>query len=246
MKLTPMQRETVEAVVSIFETGRLPTPAAYGTATLLADGAGISYGLHQATAHAGSLQSVIREYYARGGSLGESTLSAALEAADQSVGLSPARLQQRPRVFWLIGALATAGAEDARMQAAQRVVFERDYWVPALMQAADLRLVEPLTMLALYDLCIHSGSGRLALLRPLFPERPPSLGGGERPWTRALIRARHAWLGRSTSALVRATTYRTTELLRLATEERWDLARPIEVRRVEIRSRPTCLLSLLS
>lgn len=234
MNLTTVQRETIDQVVACFETGKPLTDASYSTVALLNDGAGISFGAHQATARAGSLAAVVREYYARGGALGGLSLHDALERVERSVGLSPARLHTRPDVAALMEALGSAGAEPA-MREAQRVVFDRLYWAPAYAQAVGLALVEPLSMLALYDLAIHSGPGRLDKLRPLFPEVPPSRGGAERAWATALVRARHAWLTGSSSGVVRATTYRTAEWLRLAAEGRWDLARPLAVRGVAIR-----------
>ncbi len=43
MTLTPAQKHAIDCVLSIFETGRIPTAASYATCTILADGAGISY-----------------------------------------------------------------------------------------------------------------------------------------------------------------------------------------------------------
>jgi chitosanase len=40
---------------------------------------------------------------------------------------------------------------------------------------------------------IHSGS-ILWLLRQKFSENPPSLGGKEKAWVSAYVKARHAWL----------------------------------------------------
>ncbi len=42
--VTDQQKRAIDSIISIFETGRVPTPAAYATCAVLKDGAGISYG----------------------------------------------------------------------------------------------------------------------------------------------------------------------------------------------------------
>jgi len=51
--ITAPQKHAIDCIISIFETGRVPTAAAYATCTILPDGAGISYGKHQSTDRAG-------------------------------------------------------------------------------------------------------------------------------------------------------------------------------------------------
>ena len=67
MTLTTSQKHAIDCVLSIFETGRTPTAASYATCTILADGAGISFGKHQCTDRAGSLDLVVKRYIALGG-----------------------------------------------------------------------------------------------------------------------------------------------------------------------------------
>jgi hypothetical protein len=231
MMLTTAQRDTIESVVSVFETGRLPGPDAYATTALLADGAGISYGIHQATAASGSLVAVVRTYYGLGGGLGDWTVDEALRGVLMSVGRSPELVP--PRVLETMSRLREAG-EDSRMVAAQNQVFEVQYWAPALRQCAELRLTLPLSALALYDLAIHSGLGRLAMLRRQFPEMPPSKGGAEQMWTSALVLARHRWLLGNAREVVRRTAYRTQALRDLMAEDRWSLCPPLVVRGVRV------------
>ena len=89
--------DTICAIVSIFETGRLPSPDAYATATVLADGAGVSYGAHQATAHSGSLLAVVAEYYDQGGTLEGWSIDEARSAVRMSVGRDPSLLPRASR-----------------------------------------------------------------------------------------------------------------------------------------------------
>jgi hypothetical protein len=230
--LTELQRDTINAVVSVLETGRLPSPEAYGTASVLSDGAGITAGIHQATARSGSLQAVLQAYYALGGQIDGWTLERALGVAASSIGMSPGRESQLVRD--LLALLQGAGT-DPRMMAAQDQTFEVAYWRPSEMYGNALGLVLPLSYLCLYDLAIQSGPARVDSLRQLFGERPPSRGGREEAWTRALCEARARWLAASSKAIVRRSVYRVHALLDLMDTARWDLARPLTVRGLTIR-----------
>jgi hypothetical protein len=239
--LTATQRETIEAVVSIFENGHLPGPAAYATAAILADGAGLSYGIHQATAHSGSLIEVLREYERRGGMLLASDYQTVRESTHYDCERMDADAIARgcskpasPAVLDLLQRLRRWGTAPA-MQEAQRSAFDRLYWQPAELYARNLGLRMALSYLVVYDTSIHSGRSRIDKLRATFPELPPSRGGLEASWTVALLNARHRWLGTSGSALVRSTRYRTAALLELAQQGRWELERPLTVRGVTIK-----------
>lgn len=233
--LTEAERATIDAVVSIFETSRQPSVESYSTATVLDDGAGITYGLHQTTARS-RLPAVLEAYYAAGGRLGELSLPDALRVTLSSVGLSPSRTT--PEIEALLVMLRRAGGEPA-MQVAQREIFERHYWIPTHEAGRLLQLRRPLSYLCLYDLSIHSGpprieaplaSGMLARLRPRFPELPPSKGGGERLWVVRLLETRRAFLDSYPREIVRNTVYRVDALRELADDDRWDLEAPLEVR----------------
>ena len=65
--MTPEQRHAIDCVVAIFETGKVPSAKSYGTCSILNDGAGISYGKHQCTDKAGSLDLVCKKYIELGG-----------------------------------------------------------------------------------------------------------------------------------------------------------------------------------
>ncbi len=238
--LTAEQRETVNMVVSIFENGGLPSPAAYATATILADGAGVSFGVHQATARSGSLTEVLREYQRRGGPVQDTDLQAVrastaydCETLDAAARARGCKAPASDAVLNLLARLRRWGTAPA-MQLSQELVFERLYWAPASTYAATIGLALPLSYLVLYDTAIHSGRTRIDALRRTFPEYPPQRGGDERLWTAAFIQARDRWLGASGSALIRSTRYRTQALMELVHEGRWDLARPFTVRGVQI------------
>ena len=56
-----------------------------------------------------------------------------------------------------------------------------------------------------------------------FPEVPPSKGGKEKAWITAYTRARNKWLLERSSAAVKASAYRTKDLLKMIEEKNWNL-----------------------
>jgi hypothetical protein len=236
--LTFTQRATIDEIVALFETGRPVSPEAYTTATVLADGAGITYGIHQATRSV--LEAILAEYSVRAGAYaGEIARAFAGHAvADarpySSEAAAPAWVRD------VLTQLRLAG-RDTTMQAVQREVFAAKVWDPVEALCRSLGLVEPLSYLTLYDTAIQSGIGRIEALRPNFPEAPPSRRGRERIWTAQFIGARRRWLETYSSVvpgkteLVRRSVYRVVELERMAGAGLWALARPLTVRGVAIR-----------
>lgn len=228
--ITEQQKRACQAIVSIFETGRAAgNPAA---CTILPDGAGISYGAHQATDASGSLDAILVEYLRRGGAMqAEAREVLALVQANISTqyrSISSAT----PGVVRAVDLLRRMGA-DPVMVAAQAEVFDRLYWQPAQDQAEGMELVEPLSWAVCYDSTIHSGPGGIARIRARFPQVPPIRGGDERRWTAAYVRARRAWLV-SRVGIVAQTVYRMDAFLALIEAGRWDLATPFRVCGVEV------------
>ena len=52
---------------------------------------------------------------------------------------------------------------------------------------------------------------------------PPSKGGKEKPWIQAYVKARHEWLLARSKAVVKASAYRTKDLLKMIEEKNWNL-----------------------
>jgi len=231
--LTAEQKRAIDSILSVFETGRVPSPSSYSTCTILADGAGISYGKHQSTDRAGSLDRVVRTYIRMGGKL-SNELAAFLPALDSNASTRvPPKGPWGGEVTQLVRLLREAGS-DPIMWRAQDEVFDEDYFSPALSHAANAGVSTALGVLAIYDTCIHSGPGRVGTHRAAFPEASPKNGGDERAWVTAYLRARRDWLSRSGNDLVRKTVYRPDVMLQLAAGGNWSLALPITVRGVKI------------
>lgn len=232
MSVTPAQKKVIDSVLSIFETGRVPTPESYQTCTILSDGAGISYGKHQATDRAGSLDKIVDLYIQRGGKHADELKQYTTRLSlNESAKVNP----KNPPAWakYLVGVLKECG-KDPVMQAAQDEVFDACYWVPALGHASSIGIKSALGHLVIYDTCIHSGPGGVANIRARFPEVSPSKGGDEKTWVGAYISARRAWLLSNPNPLVQKCTYRMDALSEIAKSGNWDLSTPLAVRGVKI------------
>jgi chitosanase len=233
MTLTTSQKHAIDCVLSIFETGRVPTAASYATCTILADGAGISYGKHQCTDRAGSLDLVVKRYIAKGGKF-----ATELKACEPLLA-SNASTKENPKGPWtapvanLVNLLKQAGA-DPVMHAAQDEVFDEQYFTPALNHAASVGAVHPLTVLVIYDTCIHSGPGGVTMIRNKFAAKSPANGGDEKEWVKAYINARRAWLLANANPLVQKTVYRMDALMELVNANNWELVLPFKLRGVVV------------
>lgn len=232
MSVTKEQRYVIDCVLSIFETGKIPSISSYSTCTILSDGAGISYGKHQATDRAGSLDKIVQLYIEKGGVVAEQLKPFLVRlAANETAKLDP----KKPPVWAqkLIEILRQAGT-DPLMRDAQDEVFDSAYWIPAVGHATNAGLKTALGHLVVYDTCIHSGPGGVANIRGRFPEAAPARGGDEKTWVRAYIKARREWLLGNANPLVQKTTYRMDALEALAKVDNWDLVTPLKVRGVTI------------
>ena len=219
------QKRAIDAVLSIFETGRVPSPSSYSTIAILKDGAGISYGKHQATDRAGSLDLVCKRYIElRGKRADELSAYMAMLKSNESVKHVPGS----PMPAWLknlVVLLRELGSEST-MQAAQDEVFDRVYFEPAVKHCNELGLRHALSLLVIYDTCIHSGPLRVQSHAAAIQPKSPMDGGDEHSWVAAYLAERREWLSRSANQLVRKTIYRPDALSKLIASKNWSLAMP--------------------
>lgn len=232
MPVSDSQKKVIDSVLSIFETGKVPTPGAYSTCAILADGAGISYGKHQSTDRAGSLDKIVDLYIAKGGKNGEELKQFVPKLAlNETAKLDPKNVPSWAK--YLMGVLKEAG-KDPVMQAAQDEVFDANYWTPAMGHVQKIGLQTGLGALVVYDTCIHSGSGGVAIIRARFAEPAPCNGGDEKAWVLAYIKARREWLASNKNPLVQRTVYRMDAFNEIARSGNWELNTPLTVRGVKI------------
>jgi len=234
MNVTDEQKHVIDCVLSIFETGRLPSPASYSTCSILNDGAGISYGKHQCTDGGGALDAVCKRYIELKGKYAE-TLSHYMIylRTNESTKFNSNVANYPSWLTSLISLLKTAGT-DPVMQQAQNQIFDEQYWTPAVKHGQNIGLQTALGHLITYDSTIHSGPAGVTIIRNLFPQKSPTNGGDEKEWCLAYIAARRAWLLRSPNKLVQKTVYRMDALKQIADSGNWELKTPLIVRNIKI------------
>jgi chitosanase len=200
---------------------------------VLADGAGISYGKHQCTDKAGSLDLVVKKYIAKGGQYAyEMSEFLPQLATNESTKVPPAG----PHPHWLqslMNLLRIAGS-DVKMREAQDEVFDENYFMPAANMCMEMGLKHPLSWAVIYDTCIHSGPGMVANMRKRFVASPPSRGGDEVLFIKQYLQAREDWLKSNANPLVQKTVYRMDAFQILVDNNCWSLQTPLTVRGVKI------------
>jgi chitosanase len=221
--LTKLQKQTAQAIVNVFETGR--PLGDYGKVTLLPGDSGhLTYGRAQTTLASGNLFLLIKAYCAEPEAAYARPLTGyldRLEAPDLSLDHDVA--------FRLL--LQDAG-EDPVMQTAQDGFFDRVYWEPSLQSAKSLGLASPLATSVVYDSKIH-GSWHRMRDRAIGAHGRPDLIG-EQPWVEAYIATRRGWLAGHSNRLLRRTVYRMDGFKDLIGNRKWTLRLPIRVHGVEI------------
>lgn len=230
---TPAQRHNINCIISVFETGRVPNASAYATCTILPDGAGISYGMHQSTDRAGSLDNIVKRYIELGG-VHAQTLKAHLPYfASNKSATEPPKGPWSAETQTVVNLLKTAGA-DPIMHRAQEEVFDRDYFQPAVNHANNAGLTKALSLAIVYDTCIHSGPGGVTMVRNMFAAKSPANGGDETTWVKAYLNARRNWLATHKMTILHGTVYRMDALMELVNAGNWDLKTPFKVRSVTV------------
>lgn len=234
MNITPQQKHVIDCVLSIFETGRIPTVASYSTCSILNDNAGISYGKHQCTDGGGALDLVCKRYIELRGQQAQALSHYMIYLMTNETTKYGSNQSTYPTwLVSLINLLKSAGP-DPIMQQAQNEIFDSHYWTPAVNHANNVGLKTALGHLIVYDSTIHSGPRGVTIIRNLFPQKSPANGGDEKEWCLAYIKARRNWLLSSPNDLVKRTVYRMDALKAIADSGNWDLATPLTVRNVRI------------
>lgn len=215
MNPTPAQKQLIQRIINVFETGR---PAGdYAAIAIYNDGPHdvrqITYGRSQTTEH-GNLRELILDYIAA-----NATYSAAFLPYVNRIG-SDLKLVDDAGFKKL---LKDAGRNDKVMMATQDAFFDRRYFAPALAWANAEGFTRALSLLVIYDSFIHSG-GILTFLRQRFAEVTPAHGGTEQGWISAYVNTRLKWLSTHSKPAIRASAYRCRDLAREVDAGNWDLA----------------------
>lgn len=207
----------MRAIVSVFETGK--ADGDYSAVAVLADGAGISYGAHQATHRSGSLALVVAEYLK---AVPDSPIASYLPELKNKGDASVLSLSRNNT---LKAALRQAG-RSAEMKVAQNTIFDKKYMQPAISAAEGSGFKHPLTLAVIYDSKIQGSYDRVR-------DRVPA-GLTEQAWAKRFIAERRSFLANNRKSIVRGTVYRPDALSKLAEAGNWNLDTPFTVRGVRI------------
>jgi chitosanase len=220
MSFSSRARAAANAIVSCHETGR--PVGNYSALVVLSDGAGISYGTHQATHRAGSLFKICKLYC----DLSTSPVSAQLR---QFLPLlnnpSPASVNQGAHNETLKSLLRAAGGEQ-KMRFAQNRVFERNYLDPAALACDGSNFRHAMSLAVIYDSMIQGG---YAVCR----DRVSGVSG-EEAWVRRYVAVRRQWLATHPKPVVRHTTYRMDTFLQLISDNNWELNVPFSAHGAQV------------
>jgi len=214
MKLTSGQRLICDRVINVFETGTIK--GKYGAISIYRDGPNlirqVTYGRSQTTEY-GNLRQLV-DMYAKAGGIYSNDLKSYVPLIGNT-----ALVDNEP----FKDLLRKAGNEDPIMRATQDRFFDQVYFQPAEKWADANGFTLPLSMLVIYDSFIHSGR-ILDFLRARFAEMPPSRGGDEKRWISQYADARHKWLSTHSRSDLRASSYRTKDLVREIARGNWGLS----------------------
>ena len=217
--LTELQKKSAQAIVNIFETGKIKGD--YGHVTLLPKDPGhLTYGRSQTTLASGNLHLLIKAYCEAKGAKGATALRPYLD-----------RLASRDLTLdqdTTLRALLQQAGIDPVMHAVQDAFFDRVYWTPALQAASLVGIASALGTCVVYDSKIH---GSWVALRDQTTKRHGEAKTiGENNWVTQYVKERGAWLANHANTLLQKTAYRMDAFKKLIEAGKWDLSLPFRVR----------------
>ena len=221
--ISDMQKQTAQAIVNIFETGKVRGD--YAKVTLVPGDSGhLTYGRAQTTLASGNLHLLVKAYTeAAGAALAAELLPYLPRLAGIDLSLD------RDSRF---RALLRDAGHDPVMREVQDAFFDRVFWTPAMSAARALGLKTALGHAVIYDGMIHGSWRRM---RDAATDRAGDAATiGERSWVDVYVATRRRWLGAHRNRLLRRTTYRMDEFRKLIEADNWPLRLPIHMRGVRI------------
>ena len=217
--LTGTQKRTAQAIINIFETGRVRGD--YGQVTLIKGDKGhLTYGRSQTTLASGNLFLLIQDYCSAPGA----ACGGLLEPYLTKLQLRDLTLDNDAA---LKSALREAGS-DSVMHTVQDGFFDEVYWEPAMRNTNAAGLARPLSATVVYDSCVHGGYGRIRD-RVNAAVGPVSAATIEEGWVKTYVKTREEWLSSCPDPLPR-TVYRMQAFQELIAQDKWDIGLPLTVR----------------
>lgn len=225
--MTPLQKATAQAIVNLFETGKIRGD--YANVTMVVGDKGhLTYGRSQTTLASGNLYLLIADYAAAPGAAFATALKPYLE-----------RLKARDLTLdndaTLRGLLRQSGQDDPVMVRVQDAFFDRVYWQPATQSAGASGIATALGIAAVYDSTVH---GAWRAMRDRTNQNAGTVATlGEKKWIAAYVATRRAWLAaQDPKTLLPKTVYRMDAFQALIDQSRWELELPLTVRGTTIRA----------
>jgi len=217
--LTDLQKRTAQAIVNIFETGKVR--GEYGQVTLIPGDPGhLTYGRSQTTLASGNLHLLIKDYCETPGAALASRLRRYLP------GLA-ARDTALDTDMTLRAMLEEAG-DDPVMCDCQDRFFDRVYWNVAVQRAANVGIATALGSSVVYDSTIH---GAWSVVQARTSERHGNPADvGEEAWVTDYVAERRDWLATHPKPVLHATVYRMDAFQQLIQAGSWVLPLPLRVR----------------
>jgi len=221
--LTDLQKRTAQAIVNIFETGKVRGD--YAQVTLIPGDTGhLTYGRSQTTLASGNLYLLIRDYCdAPGAALatGLRRFLSKLLARDTALDADAAFRD-----------LLEHAGQDPVMCDCQDRFFDRVYWNVAVQRATNVGIGTGLGTGVVYDSTVH---GSWPALQALTTQRHGNVAAiGEQTWLAGYVAERRDWLATNPNPRLHPTVYRMDAFRDLIQQGRWDLALPLRVRGVTI------------
>lgn len=221
--LSDLQKKTAQAVVNIFETGRVR--GNYGSVTLLEGDTGhLTYGRSQTTLASGNLYLLINAYCETPGAEFATELRNYLTPLANRDTILDYNMDCR-------SCLSRAG-DDPVMRDVQDQFFDRVYWDPCIKATDTLGISTALGTSVIYDSHIH-GSWKMMRNATTTKHGSPKTSG-ENAWISNYVEERKGWLANHSNTLLRKTVYRMDTFRQLIDSGKWDLSLPLSVRGVEI------------
>jgi chitosanase len=221
--ISELQKKAAQAIVNIFETGRVR--GNYGSVTLLAGDTGhLTYGRSQTTLASGNLYLLIKAYCGEEGAEFAAELRGYLDPLANRDTVLDHDMEFR-------ACLSRAG-NDPVMHYVQNQFFDRVYWEPSLRAANGMGIGTALGSAVVYDSHVHGSWKRIRDLTD--SDHGSANSVGEESWISEYVSRRKNWLEHHDNPLLRRTIYRMDAFRQLIDGGNWDLSLPFRVRGVEI------------
>jgi chitosanase len=215
--LTPLQKNTAQAIVNIFETGR--PFGDYTRVTVRSGDAGhLSYGRSQVSLSSGMLGEMLADYVGAPAGAYRAPLERYLPRARSRDLTLDNDLNFR--------SLLHLAGSDLAMRRVQDSFFDHLYWDPAESAAARLGIATALGRTVIYDSFIQGGFWRTASAVPR---------AAEQKWIADYIEARRRALLSGRPPLP-SSAYRTVTFAQLIQLSNWNLTLPLTVHGVHLTS----------